>query len=161
MTNETKHTPEPWRVMDEPHGAMSDVGIYAADDWTFDFPLRSLVAVPLNGRSSRANAARIVACVNACAGWTSPANMRAQAEQSIKDAVTIAELQQQGCIDRTALATAREERESLRAQRDALAAALRECESVLSDLPSVTSEHSRVRHAWVAARAALASLERG
>ena len=63
MTQETRHTPEPWRVKFA-HGT--------SDVYDKEGELIALV-YPTEGPENAANAARIVACVNACKGMADPA----------------------------------------------------------------------------------------
>lgn len=56
----TEHTPEPWRIGTPPPNGEQTIGNEKG--------LMVAVATTGHGVSSRANARRIVACVNACAG---------------------------------------------------------------------------------------------
>jgi len=62
-TNETSHTPEPWEI--EELQGLHEYSIVKPGKW---------IVATTEGRESRdkANAARIVACVNACAGIADP-----------------------------------------------------------------------------------------
>lgn len=60
----SKHTPEPWAIWN------SGDGIIAAEEMWFSHGGIALIACnsKVDGRAAKANARRIVACVNACAG---------------------------------------------------------------------------------------------
>ena len=58
----TEHTPEPWRIGTPPPNGEQTIGNEKG--------LMVAVATTGHGVSSKANARRIVACVNACAGMT-------------------------------------------------------------------------------------------
>jgi hypothetical protein len=62
--SETKHSPEPWRAdVDDPSDILDASGAACASGWSFDEPGGWFRQEP-----AEANARRIVACVNACAG---------------------------------------------------------------------------------------------
>lgn len=67
-----QHTPEPWKVYngEEIHGVLDSAGKHLAEMWQ------------RKDYDSSANARRIVACVNACAGMDDP---KAEIEQLKKD----------------------------------------------------------------------------
>lgn len=79
----TKHTAEPWEIYPAPlgvYGIRSDVGGYI---------------LHINPRETgwgedEANAARIVACVNACAGMEDPAAAIASAKRALERAIRCA-----------------------------------------------------------------------
>ena len=72
-----RHTPEPWHIESDTHGA-----IYHGDDpvvylgWEEEPP------------NAAADYARIVACVNACAGIADPAAVLAEIREAYADAVS-------------------------------------------------------------------------
>jgi hypothetical protein len=95
-----KHTPEPWEFKD------TEMKITGAGDW-FGLQVIANVSPKMSftkGMGTQcANAARIVACVNACAGMDDPAGeierLRAEREQllaALEDFVTDYHLWQSG-----------------------------------------------------------------
>lgn len=110
MNNETKHTPEPWHV-----------GIKQAEQIVYDKTGWAVCnATVFHGHGdpdgeAKANARRIVACVNACA------------------AISDNELTHGPVIALNKFSFVVNEREEARAQRDALAAELRETLADLKD----------------------------
>ena len=70
MTQEQKHTPEPW------YEAGGIIFYHKGERLLSDSLIAKFFASPrygLNVKTSYANAARVVACVNACAGMADPA----------------------------------------------------------------------------------------
>lgn len=110
MTNETKHTPEPWKV------DLESEATFAHDGRTEEIiELTNADHSETGGyAATEANARRIVACVNACAGI----------ETSILQAVDKGEL----------LRTARIRLAETIRQRDELAALMRKARDAMSDL---------------------------
>jgi hypothetical protein len=103
--SEAKHTPEPWKVSGEkmrPHGrgfyeglydvgVMTDIGpdrpAWANGQDQRDNPHRFFPVATARAHSAEeadANAARIVACVNACANIPDPADLRARYERAVE-----------------------------------------------------------------------------
>lgn len=71
-TDKPQHTPEPWRASDYTlAGSNAEAGacVMAAGDTVCDLPFNA----GWTEAQARANAARIVQCVNACAGVADPA----------------------------------------------------------------------------------------
>jgi len=71
----TGHTPEPWRV-ETPYTSVGSDDVFA---FTTNI-------IALHPSTARANAARIVACVNACAGLDDPAEAIREVRAALTDA---------------------------------------------------------------------------
>lgn len=69
-----KHTPEPWFVEFENHVYTADLQVFVALTWG---------SSKLDEPTIRANAHRIVACVNACEGIEDPAELRRQRDEAV------------------------------------------------------------------------------
>jgi hypothetical protein len=97
--SQPKHTPGPWRIAhnsieadgmptwrslnprsSDPETSRAPVCRFREPSYG-DWPEQS---VELLNRTNEANAARIVACVNACEGFEDPADLRAQRDELLK-----------------------------------------------------------------------------
>lgn len=69
-----KHTPEPWslRQLEQGRERAPYIDIYVADQQSEHYGSVASVSAGMSGKA-RANAARMVACVNACTGMCDPA----------------------------------------------------------------------------------------
>lgn len=147
-----KHTPEPWVA--GWGGGITGPNAATMLKWDYKFPIHRVrdlrvairepvLALPTTDPAHEANAARIVACVNACAGMDDPAH-------GIRETVALSERMTHRAV--------RAEQ-----QRDSLAAALRE----ISDDYRFTHESDQPHPYWgdrakayaETARAALAKLD--
>lgn len=72
--SETRHTPEPWEIEVWGHELF---GVYPNPAG----PEGVIARVTEGGAENKANAHRIVACVNACAGIADPADLRRQRDE--------------------------------------------------------------------------------
>lgn len=137
-----KHTPEPWVA--GWGGGITGPNAATMLQWDYKFPIHrvsdwcgpnreAVLALPTTDPAHEANAGRIVACVNACAGMDDPAAeiaaLRASEESRHYDQAA-----HLACLK----------------QRDSLAAALREIAS---------NDPYKVSSAGIIARAALAKLD--
>lgn len=119
MTNTTKHMPGPWTTSG---AAIRDPS---------NFPLACCITPGQGYSVALRNAARIVACVNACEGYDNDVLSRNPLREVWLDRSRIAN-DCEALRDKTAALCA--ERDTLKAQRDELAAALRDAVNVLHRL---------------------------
>ena len=74
-----KHTPEPWGLVGEPNGyTVWNVVDDGVNPGCVGRILARVCGAAVNVEEEEANGARIVACVNACAGIDDPADLRKQ-----------------------------------------------------------------------------------
>ncbi len=86
----SEHTPEPWGLRTVLHGAMNVKGLGIIQAETVPFTVTECIAFidpeELVGDLQRANARRIVACVNACRGMSTE-----ELEEGISAGLTLKE----------------------------------------------------------------------
>lgn len=128
MSAEQKHTPEPWRVAKDTRTIVTN-RIQIAHAWMF------------GGGQGVANAARIVACVNACAGMDDP---QAVIDQAARAALMLGEALSERDKAVAESAAAMDRMVKVRDQRDELLAALEEAKAGLlwyrAEFPDAESE---------------------
>lgn len=81
-----KHTPEPWKAYVNPRNGA--IGVYSITTEN-DVAGCNHLGLPANAR--KANANRIVACVNACAGIEDPASAISDAREALELALEVIE----------------------------------------------------------------------